>query len=408
MFDNKHARIAPSSLSITVACNASVQLQEMVPPLPETEDQAEGNAGHWVARRYIAGYEHEFVEGTEFNYNGRIWTVDADMHAGAIMYQRAMGAPHPGLFIEHSVQIKRVHDTECAGTPDARQFFNDARTAYTSCPPGLPEQKFINGQIKLIRVGDYKYGRRFVEVFENYQGVAYITGVADTLGLSDADDNLYFEFILVQPRSYHKDGPVRIWRGKLNSLRGLVNIANGSAQAALMPLNGPHAPLARTGKHCLDCDARYLCGTLQLNVNHVAHYAGSAERVDLNPEALGQELMIVDDAIELLKARKTGLDAQAESFIRGGKNVPHYHMEQSATRLTYKDDVNSNELLSLGDIVGVDLRKKLELKDLLVTPTQALQLGIDPEVMKHYAERPKGKFVLTRDNPIIAKKVFST
>jgi hypothetical protein len=400
-------RIRPSSLALTVACNASMQLQESVPPLPETEEEAEGHAAHWVARRFIAGFGHELPVNAKFQYGGKEWTVDADMYAGAVMYARALGGVHPDLHPEETLPVRRVHTTECGGTPDGYRYFPDARAAYQICPPGIDPERFTQGRIKIIRVGDYKYGHRYVEVFESYQLGSYVTAVADKYNLNDNDEDLYVELILVQPRSYHIDGPVRIWRTKLVNLRALINVASNAAHHALVPLNAPNAPQATTGRHCIDCKARHVCGALQRNTMHLVDYSHAPERVELPPWALGQELMIVQDAIKQLEAREQGLAAQAEAVIRAGHPVPMYHMEPGRSVLSYYDNVNTDELVGFGDLVGIDLRKKLQRKDQVVTPTQAIQLGIDETAMRSYAHRPPGTMRLARDNSINARKVFS-
>lgn len=402
-------RARPSSLALIVACHASLLMQESVPPLPETDEEAEGTAGHWVARRMVAGYGHELPVGAKFHSGGREWAVDMDMFSGAVMYARALGAPHPTLQIERTMPIERIHPTECGGTPDAWNYFPDAREAYgNECPSGVPPELFHSGQIKLIRVGDYKYGHRFVEVFENHQLVSYAGGIIDALYLTDTDPTLYVEMILVQPRSYHRDGPVRVWRVRADQLRNLLITENDAVGRALADnLGGHFAPMATTGRHCLDCKARHVCGALQVNVQSLVDFAHTAERTELPALALGQELAIVDDALKRLEARQTGLAAQAEALLRAGQAVPFYHMEPGQSRLTYFDNVNVDELVGLGDLVGINLRRPQERKDLVVTPTQAIQLGIDAIVMDSYADRPPGKTKLTRDSAIIARKVFA-
>lgn len=402
-----HAPIAPSSLALTVACNASVQLQASVPTLPPTDDEAEGTAAHWVARRYLAGYGAELPINAKFHSEGREWIVDADMYAGARLYERALGGHHPRLQIEQRVNITRVHPTECWGTPDARRFYPDAREAYAECPEGLPQAEFYSGRIQLLRVGDYKFGHRYVEVFENYQLASYAAGFLEELRISDVDPYVYVEMILVQPRCYHRDGPVRIWRVQASTLRDVLIDATDAADRALMPFGDAFAPKARTGQHCIDCKARHMCGALQLQIGRLVDFAHTAERVELPAAVLGQELLIVEDALKRLEARQSGLAAQAESLLRSGQSVPFYHMEPSQTRLTYLDDVDADELVGLSGLVGIELRRPLTLKDQIVTPTQALQLGIDEAVMRSYAHRPPGKMKLARDNSVTARKVFS-
>ncbi len=398
-----HARIALSSLDLTVKCPASVQLQEQVPPLPDTDEEAEGKAAHWVAMMYAAGKDHGLEVGTQWVYEGRRFTVDADMVAGAIMYKRAIGGFHSNLRLEDPVRVSRVHPEHCWGTPDAWRFFEDARNAWLECPPEISPVLFARGMIKILRVADYKYGHRYVEVFENYQvGAGYAIGVMERLNLDDLDPNLWIEMCIIQPRCYQAEGPVRWWRVQASALRGPVNIASNAAHAAL----GAN-PIATTNDSCIDCRARHVCKTLQYATGALVDFSSTGEVVEMPHEAIGTELAIVQDAMQRLKARETGLAAQAEALMRQGKPVSFFHMERGQSRLTYFDNVNADEVIGLGELLSLDLRKKLERKDLLVTPTQALQLGLDAETMKSYAHRPPAALKLARDNSITARKVFN-
>lgn len=391
---SEHAPIAPSALALTVACHASVKLQASVPLLPETEDELEGAAAHWVAMRYAAGYGSELPVGAKFTSKGREWTVDIDMVTGAMIYQQALGGPHPTLRLEDGVQIPRVHESKCWGTPDAWRYFPEYNFP--------PELKLPRTTVKLIRLGEYKYGHRFVEVFENYQGSSYLSGVMKRLGLDDNDGDLWVELILVQPRNYHPEGPVRVWRGPANMLRATLNIARSAAAEAL----GDH-PRATTNDGCIDCRARHACRTLQLATNAYIEFSTTGELVEMPAEAMGQELAMVEDAIKRLEARATGLGAQAEALLRQGKHVAFYHMAPGQSRRVYREDVSVDEITGLGDLLGINLRKAQTLKDSLVTPTQAIQLGIDEATMKSYSHRPPAAQKLTRDNSITARKVFS-
>lgn len=146
---------------------------------------------------------------------------------------------------------------------------------------------------------------------------------------------------------------------------------------------------------------------LQTQTMSLVDYAHTAERVELSPMALGQELAIVEDAIARLEARQSGLAAQAEAMIRAGGAVPFYGMAPGKSILQYLDNVNTDELVGFGDLINVNLRRKQERKDLVVTPTQAIQLGVDEEAMKAYAHRPPGKLRLARINSVTVRKVFN-
>jgi hypothetical protein len=332
------------------------------------------------------------------------------MYAGAKMYARAMGTPDPEIHIEQWVKIPRVHETDCAGTPDAWRYFPDARVAYPDgCPSGLPVDRFNAGLIKLIRAGDYKFGHRYVEVFEMPQVTAYLSGVMDTvLELSEMDEDLYVELIVVQPRSYHREGPVRRWITRAFGLRDVLIAAHVAVERALIPLDDlSFAPQAKTGRHCLDCRARHVCTTLQRNTAVLVDFASTPERDQLDTMSLGQELVILQEAIKRLEARETGLAAQASAMIRSGQSVPFYHMEPGRSTLAYFENVTANEIVSFGDLAGVDLRRPQKLKDVVVTPTQAIDLGIDEKVMEAYAKRLPSALRLTRDNSVAIRKVFA-
>lgn len=399
---NMPALIRPSGLGLTVACPASVLLQSSVPLLPATEEELEGTAAHWVAMRYAAGFGRELPVGAKFLSLGREWTVDLDMVVGATMYMNAIGAPHQNLRLEDAVQIPRVHAEHCHGTPDAWRFAPDAREMLEHCPPQMPADRFHAGLLKLIRVGDYKYGHRYVEVFENYQLVSYASGVMARLQLDDNDDDLWLELLIAQPRCYHREGPIRRWIIQAHELRACLNIAKSAAAEALTA-----NPRAITNEGCIDCKARHACKTLQYAASALTEFSTTAEVVEMPHEAIGTELSIVEDAIERLVARASGLQAQADTILRSGRPVAYYHLAPGESRLKYFDNVNVDEVVDLGDVLNIELRKPQTKKDMLVTPTQAIALGIDPETMKSYAHRPPAALKLTRDNSITARKVFS-
>lgn len=411
-----HAPIAPSALALTVACPASVRLQASVTPLPPTDETLEGTAAHWVALQYAAGNGANWPVGLKFTLEGREWTVDIDMVVGATMYANACGGPHNSLRLEETVRCSEIHPTQCWGTPDAWRYFPDAREALNATyngvqwvvPSEIPRAEFDAGRIKLVRDVDYKYGHRYVEVYGCYQLIAYISGVLERLQLSENDPNLWLEMILVQPRCYHKEGPVRRWVIHVSELRAWINHAASAAQEALgegpQLLNG--LPRARTHDGCIDCSARHACATLQRASGAYIEFSGAAELVNLPPDALGQELALVQDAIKRLEARETGLKAHAEALIKAGARVALYSVQPGESRLVYKNDADTDELIGMGDVFGINLRKTLTKKDLVVTPTQAIQLGVDPNVMKSYAHRPPAALKLTRDSSITVSKVF--
>lgn len=385
-----HARIAPSSLDLTVECTASVTLQEACPPQPPTEEKQEGEAAHlvamWAAQSRLLAVGERFV-----TRDGREWTVDIDMHNGAKRYAAALGGFHTNLRLEQGVKISAVHPEHSWGTPDAFRMFTLKQWGET-VGPDITRLVDLTTFDNVVRVGDYKYGHRFVEVFECWQLMDYGWGVLELLKLSD--ERTLFEFILVQPRGYHRDGPVRVWRVHAMQLRALLNIAFAKAHEALGP-----SPVATTGRHCLDCAARHLCVTFKQVNQNVLDYSGAAELMPLDVESMGQELRIVDAALQRLNARRTGLAVAVESTIRAGKRVPFYELGPGRSNLKWKPGVTPQEIADFGDLIGIQLRKPLEV----FTPTQCVDAGVDEAAIKQdYAERPPAPLKL---QPIDTTKV---
>ena len=77
----------------------------------------------------------------------------------------------------------------------------------------------------------------------------------DQLGLHDQD--VIVELMIVQPRCYHIDGPVRTWRASAALMRAVLNQCASAAEEALGP-----KPRTKTGAHCIDCEAAADCKTL--------------------------------------------------------------------------------------------------------------------------------------------------
>ena len=370
-----HARIAPSSLYLTVACTASVTMRESVPPRPDTEETLEGSAAHLVAMWAAQG--RLLAIGERFKSAGREWECDIDMHNGARRYAEALGGTHSTLRLEDPVKTSAIHPEHSYGTPDAWRVFE-----FKEWGKGVGEAiaaPFVaRGFTHVVRVGDYKYGHRFVEVFENWQLLDYGYGVLERVGLSD--EHVLFEFILVQPRAYHREGKVRVWRVPAIQLRAMLNVAFNKAHEAL----GPN-PIATTGEHCVDCDARAVCATFRQTTGHIMDYSGQPELMPLDAVAMGQELRLVDGALQRLNARREGLAVAVESTLRAGQRVPHWELKPGRSNLTWREGVTVQEVIDYGDLIGIDLRKP----PASFTPTQCVDAGVsETAILEDYAYRP--------------------
>jgi hypothetical protein len=378
-----HARVAPSSLWLTMACAASLTAGEPYKNRPSTDEEKEGDAAHWLALEFSMGRTYPLGHKTP---NGV--TVTVDMILGAELWASTI---EPGGVAEFPVAIARIHETLCWGTPDY--------------------WKHIGGRHNILKVYDYKFGHMYVDPFENWQLLAYVAGLIDLLELQGYSENdMWVDMCIVQPRSYHKHGPVQYWRHpegrlfKAHELRALINQAYMRVAEALKPeaLN-----LASVGPHCMYCDARQACGALQRAAYHVAEFAGKAEPQELDSRSLGVELAILRGAMEILKARETGLAQQVESTLRAGQSVINFMLEPGQSRLKWKK--TAPEVFAMGDAFDIDLRKPQEP----ITPTQAIdrfatgkKAKIDPSVISQYSDRPPAAMKLAESSTSETRKVF--
>lgn len=353
-----HARVMPSALHLTVNCAFSLTAQEQVPPTPESDEEAEGNAAHFVAHK-IASRARTFTLGEKFEYRGRTWEVTDDMLDGATLYARECS---PAGRFENPVSIPDIHPTLCFGTPDFWQVIS------------------VLGFLKVV---DYKFGYRWVEVYEHYQLIAYALGVARLLNLP-ADFPV--TLVIVQPRAYGPGGQVREWKTTVEELyEYAVNLITPKVSEAL----GPN-PTATTGKHCFDCKARHACTVYRYETASLVDFSMRGSVETLSPEQMGQEMRVLKNAIKRLEGRFEGLHAQSENLAKAGANIPFWKLEQSVGRLKWNDDAPVSTVAGLGDLLGFNLRKP----ETLITPTQAKDKGIDEAIILQYASRPKGTLKL--------------
>ena len=369
-----HATIAPSSMDRTVACPGWIRQASLVPPLPPDEHTLEGEAAHWVA--LIGALNPEELPALLGMTAPNGQTITDEMVDGAWLYVEALDGL-PGT-MEERVDVPRVHPTECWGTPDWYHWKPATKT---------------------LKVVDYKFGHLFVEVFENWQLVAYASGIMDKLGLHDTD--VILELVIVQPRSYHRDGPVRTWTVSATKLRSMVNDMHHAAHEALTD-----KPRTQSGPHCVHCPARASCSTLQQTTGNILDFSGRADPLLQTPDDIGRELRLVTLARERLKARQTGLEAQAEALLRAGRAVPFFIMEPGQSRLKWLESVSVGEVEALAQtLTGRSVLKP----PALITPTQALKSkALDAAVMSEYSERPPGAMRLVPDTTAKARKIFST
>lgn len=385
-----HSILPPSSAAIWGApggCTGWVQMNQTYPEI-ETDASREGTAAHEVASRLLSSAARgncDPVQEGELLPNNVVVTAEmlesADLYvddARAVMLaSNIFGGALLG--IEQQIQIPDIHP-QCFGTPDLYLF--DAKN-------------------KTLYIWDYKYGYEAVEAFENWQLIAYAAGILGHIAkftplLRDRfEPDLEVVFRIVQPRAMHRDGPIREWRVAFADLAPYWGHLRAGALTALAPTSAQ-----QSGPHCKYCPGRHACPAAMTAGARLFEAATVGLPVDLSVEATAVQLQIITRARKQLEALESGFEQQVEHLIRSGSHVPGFKMEQSFGREKWA--TAPEEVMALGDLLGFELRKPA-----LVTPKQAIKLGVDASVIMAYTEKTKGAMRVVPDNLNHAKKVFS-
>ena len=348
-------------------------LNRSYPDTSDPEASAEGTAAHEVAATYR---ERKWAAG-ELTTNGV--AVTREMLDGAAEYRGYIDeilGPNYKATLESQIRIPCLHLTDAGGTPDAYA---------------------VNEIVGYLELFDYKFGHGFVEVFENWQLLAYASGLVELPAVKGKVRMIRMH--IVQPRSYDVRGITRTWMISIDELapyrdrlrERISEIELGVAETA-------------TGSQCGYCNARHACTTLQRSGFKVADYSMSAMPHEMSPEAVGYELSILDAADQRIKARRGGLEAYALSMIRNGKIVPGRAIRHGSGRELWK--VPADQVDQLGMLFGEELMKPREP----VTPNQArarLKGKLDEAVINSMTERSPGEAKLVAENINEARRAFA-
>ena len=351
-------RIRPSSAARIMQCPGSLQLSEKYPELEESPEAAEGTQAHDVCVQTLKGTPvvmlkdatEEMIEGAQM-YCGDIWTTQA-------------GVPGSNLHIESFIPCGNVHPDN-GGTPDAWMF---------------------DGANDIVYLWDYKFGHGFVDARDNWQLLDYAAGISKQLQPSKTGNRKYV-LTVVQPRNYHKLGPIRRWTIDEPTLRIYIDRMRERFAEAVGP-----EPECITGPECDYCPARHVCSTLQYGVYKAGVIAGDSIPVEMSPGAMATELQMIDRFADLLKSRASGLSQQIESMIKAGERVPGYQLERSTGRERWIDGAAGTLAM-----LEIDIRKT----DAYVTPNRAIKAGAPAELVKQFTERPLGELKLAKSEPLL-------
>lgn len=365
---NQHAPFAPSGLARVVACPGSYNLirnaraNGLTLDEGDTDASREGTAAHEVAARLA---EHgELMPVGSLASNGV--AVTEEMVEGAELWADTL-APTSGGDFEKQIECMYVH-RECYGTPD-----------YAHGP-----------EMGTLYVSDYKFGHRYVSAFENWQLIAYAIG-----RMPSYLPTVRVVLQIVQPRSYHRDGPVREWVLTGAELRDYA----GTLHAACAAAEQPDAQCV-TGSQCYQCPARHVCEAALHMEQSALYLSGSTIPLDATVEAKAVRLRQIRRAADHLKQMESGISESLTDAIHRGVSVPGFTLKAGSGREGWTRPVE--EVVALGACMGVELGKPA-----VITPNQARKAGLSPDIVAAYSERSAGEVKLVETDMQRFAAIFS-
>lgn len=311
-----HSKLGASQMHRWAECPGSVRLSVGIEGTT-SEYAAEGTVAHEVAAEWLEGTlptlgEKRIVDGHEIE-------VTQEMLDAVGMYVHALDEDAEALapitvLVEHKFHLKDVH-TDLYGTSDAVMLH--------------PKQR-------LLRVYDYKHGAGVpVEVKDNPQLLYYALGAL--IETKAAVDEV--EIVVVQPRCYHPDGPVRRQRIKT------VDLLDFSADllAAVHRTEDPNAPLV-PGEHCRWCKAAAICPALKDKATTLA-------KLEFTPVVNydAQELSKTLEWLPIIEAWVESTRKFAYGEAQHGRCPPGFKLVEKVGRRAWVDEHTAEiELQKLG------------------------------------------------------------
>lgn len=319
-----HSRVGASSYYRWKACPGSVRLASGMPN-ESSVYAAEGSVAHEIAEEALRtscgrGALDPLV-GTVREHDGHKITVTTEMLDALWQYVTLVRAELSQALLDDPTLVDD-------GTPllveckfHLRQIHPDAF--------GTSDAVIHRAARRRLQVFDYKHGAGvLVEAEGNGQGMYYAVGAL--LELTCAVDDV--EIIIVQPRCYSADGPVRRW---VVSTLELLEFAQ-QLRADILATQEPDAPIA-AGDHCQFCPAAAICPELRARALAIAQqeFAPVDDATDhaYDPAQLAEALR----QLPIIKAWVNRTEDFAYREALRGATPPGYKLVASRPRRLWRD-----------------------------------------------------------------------
>lgn len=243
-----------------------------------------------------------------------------------------------------------------------------------------------------LYIDDLKYGWKHVEVFENWQLLAYAIGEV-------IRRQMPFEKIvlrIIQPRPHHEDGPIRIWE---LSYEELLAYKEQIEQRFLQIASGNREMVTSTKcKYCLG--AAEACTAFNKTFNASVEYVLKDFKQDsLTEKEIAEQLDLIARVTDVLKIKSDSLNQLSIDRITHGGIIPGYVMEKSYGDRQWKKGISP---LVIKTLTGKEI-----IEQKMLSPAKAERLGVPKELVSKYVERFfVGNKLVRKNADKMAKQIF--
>lgn len=298
-----HSTVGASSCERWWNCPGSVALVATLPEQAESSYAAEGTAAHELAEQCLRTGVQAIDCVGGFATNGIEWTDEMAEHVQVyldVIWDDMLkyNLTAKDLQIEQRFHLTHI-DKAAFGTNDANL------------------RKFMDR----IIVYDLKYGvGTVVEVEENKQGLYYASGAAAHGDFEEV------EIVIIQPRAFHKSGPVRRW----TISRADLDAFEAQLKGAINATRNPDARLV-CGPWCQKtfCPALSVCPKVKEKVQNAAMTVFSEEKVAVMPDPASLtplQMRRLLDATPLIDAWLKAVHQHAMGVAMRGEKVLGYKL----------------------------------------------------------------------------------
>lgn len=339
--------LRPSSSHIWTKCAAMPLMSSRVPPGDVGDPAREGTCAAWVAEMVLTGAVSTAADMVgQSHENG--WLVEPDMAQHIQKYVDRVRSYGGEIHTERKVRLNQ----HIAGTPDAFA---------------------VLGSDHVLIVDDLKYGFGLVEPYQNPQVCIYAGAILRMLTARGVRvDRVVIG--IYQPRAWSPAGIHRIWSCYPEELMSFVQTIEEAGNAAQNP-NAPATP----GAHCEYCDAAATCAANAAENYRVYERNASQQQRHMTVEELAKELDFLEMASDMLKGRKSAVEAEAAARMKRAETIPGWHMEQRAGQRRFTVPAATVRALT-----GLDPEVPK-----MVTPAELERMGASDAVVARITETPR-------------------